>query len=73
VRSPGILWNQKISEENLAVVDPAPEQVATAATAIGKAQAKQLGVGTTSKEAARILQTYANPSAVGQSTNALAK
>ena len=44
---------------------------ATAATAIGKAQAKQLDVGTTSKEAARILQTYANPSAVGQATNAL--
>lgn len=44
---------------------------ATAATAIGKAQAKQLDVGTTSKETARILQTYANPSAVGQSTNAL--
>jgi hypothetical protein len=44
---------------------------ATAAAAIGKAQAKQLAVGTTSKEAARILQTYANPSAVGQSTNAL--
>jgi len=44
---------------------------ATAATAVGKAQAKQLGIGTTSKEAARILQTYANPSAVGQSTNAL--
>ena len=44
---------------------------ATAATAVGKAQSKQLGIGTTSKEAARILQTYANPSAVGQATNAL--
>lgn len=44
---------------------------ATAAAAVGKAQAKQLGVGTTSKEAARLIQQYVQPSAAGQSINAL--
>lgn len=44
---------------------------ATAAAAVGKAQAKQLGVGTTSKEAANLIQRYVQPSAAGQSINAL--
>lgn len=44
---------------------------ATAAAAVGKAQTKQLGVGTTSKEAANLIQRYVQPSAAGQSINAL--
>jgi hypothetical protein len=44
---------------------------ATAAVAVGKAQTKQLGVGTTSKEAANLIQRYVQPSAAGQSINAL--
>ena len=44
---------------------------ATAAVAVGKAQTKQLGVGTTSKETANLIQRYVQPSAAGQSINAL--
>lgn len=44
---------------------------ATAAAAVGKAQTKQLGVGTTSKKAANLIQRYVQPSAAGQSINAL--
>ena len=44
---------------------------ATAAAAVGKAQTKQLGVGATSKEAANLIQRYVQPSAAGQSINAL--
>jgi hypothetical protein len=40
---------------------------------VGKPQAKQLGAGATSKEAARILSEYASPSATGVAIgNALA-
>ena len=46
---------------------------ATAAAAVGKAQAKQLGVGTTSKEVASRLNQFVSPSATGVAIgNALA-